>query len=49
MSFAIFCLANHPEVQAKALEEQRELFGSKQKSISHICRLAKHEIFGTSY
>jgi cytochrome P450 family 4 len=30
MSFAIFCLANHPEVQAKALEEQRELFGSNK-------------------
>ncbi|KAJ3632246.1 hypothetical protein MTP99_009263 [Tenebrio molitor] len=31
ISFAIFCLANHPEVQAKALEEQRELFGSNKK------------------
>jgi cytochrome P450 family 4 len=30
MCFAIFCLANHPEVQAKALEEQRELFGSNK-------------------
>nr|XP_015835227.1 PREDICTED: uncharacterized protein LOC660088 [Tribolium castaneum] len=27
ISFALFCLATHPEVQARALEEQKALFG----------------------